>query len=201
MGWTINYRVECERGWSEDDKRKLRAHQARWNEEMSSLSEGYDVGGMVASPVFHGFTKPAPSARAAGDYVTIVQALRELEALFPEARVYVSDTGGIVPESRPGDIDVERLREQMLEEWSEDAAALDTDEPEDAEEALAALEVGPDEEDESGEDLDDSEALDDEEEAGPEGPETQSAEAALVAPLLERARKDFEIWKRAQKKE
>ena len=26
MGWTINYRVECERGWSEDDKRKLRAH-------------------------------------------------------------------------------------------------------------------------------------------------------------------------------
>lgn len=198
MGWTINYRVECERGWSEDDKRKLRAHQSKWNEAMSTLSEGYDVGGMVASPVFHGFTKPSPSARAAGDYVTIVQALRELETLFPEARVYVSDTGGIVPESRPGDIDLERLREQMLDEWGADEAVLDTDEPEDPEEALAALGPIPGDEDEPEDDLDESEAPEDEEEAGPE---PQSAEAALVAPLLERARKDFEIWKRAQKKE
>ncbi|HZI16228.1 MAG TPA: hypothetical protein VE153_38040 [Myxococcus sp.] len=183
MGWTINYRVECERGWSEDDKRKLRAHVSKWNEALSARSGGYNVGGMVAGSPFHGFTRPVPSARAAGDYVTIVQALRELETLFPETRVYVSDTGGIVRESRPGDIDLDRLHEQMLEEWGSDADMLEGEEPEDPEEAEA---------------YDDEE---DEEYAGPEEPEPQSPEAALVAPLLERARKDFEIWKRAQKKE
>ncbi len=181
MGWTINYRVECERGWSEDDKRKLRAHVAKWNDALSPMSGGYNVSGMVASSPFHGFTRPAPSARAAGDYVTIVQALRELETLFPETRVFVSDTGGIVQESRPGDIDLDHLHEQMLEEWGGGEEALEGDESED---------------------LDEADAFEgDEEDAGPEEAEPQSPEAALVAPLLERARRDFEIWKRAQKKD
>jgi hypothetical protein len=173
MGWTIYYRIECDRAWSEEDKRQLRRHSETWNEKLSPLSEPYSVTGIVTTRSFKGATRPAPSAHAASDYVVIVQALRELEKLFPEARCFVSDDSGYYDAARPSDVDLGSLRARMLEEWGTDEAAPDDPEPEDAEaRELRALpsQVTP-------EDME------------------------QVRPLLEKARRDFEIWKQAQKKE
>jgi len=170
MGWSIYYRIRCDRDWTDSDRHCLQEHVQRWSGKLSRLSEPYDVGGLFGRNEFHGATRPAPSPRAALDYVTIVQALRELEELFPEAEVRVSDDSGIHTDSRPNEIDLEALRDAMLDVWGTGEAPEEGNEAEDFE--VDAL--------------------------------RQAAELERAReearPLLEKAAKDFEIWKNAQRK-
>lgn len=170
MGWSIYYRIRCEREWTDSYWRRLREHVQKWSGKLSRLSDPYDVGGMAGRSEFTGATRAAPSARAASDYVTIVEALRELEALFPGAEVRISDDSGIHTDARPGEIDLEALRDAMLAVWS------------------------------AGEGLEEeSEGEDSELEAMRQAAELERAREE-ARPLLEKAAKDFEIWKSAQRK-
>lgn len=167
MGWSIRYRIVCEREWSEADRRRLTEHVQKWGEKLSPHSDGYNVQGMAAERDFHGRTKPPPSRAAASDYVNLVRALQELEELFPEAEVFISDDGEIYTDARPDEIDLESLRERMLEEFGAEKDELE--DQEELEEDLRAL------------------------------TELERARAE-AKPLLEKAARDFEIWKRAQQK-
>jgi hypothetical protein len=149
----------------------LRDHQEKWASTLSERCEGYSVCELVETDDFSGATEPEPSPRAAADYVNIVRALRELETLFPEAEVFISDSSSINDEARPGAIDLESLREAMLREWSADGTFEG---------------VRPEAE---GAELQDLDAV-----------EIQRV-LREVAPLLEQAKNDFAIWKRAQDRE
>jgi hypothetical protein len=174
MGWTIKYRIRCRRQWSAADVVRLCAHEDEWSSRLSSLSEGYSVRGIVQTDDYHGFTKPAPSPRAASDYVNIVLALRELEQLFPEAQAFISDESGVNEGARPNAIDIEHLRQRMLEEWGDDGTYEDLPEDEDPSVELERAEL----------------AL--------RRPARGRMMAREIGELLERAESDFEVWKRAQ---
>lgn len=189
MAWSIHYRIRCDRSWTEADKAKLRAHSDKWNGKMSSLSTGYDVGGLPEKREYQGSTKAAPSPRAANDYVTIVSALRELERLFPGLEARVSDESEHHRNARPHDIDLQELLQAMLEEWGDpNGTYADSEEAEE-----------PDEELRRAEEHMAGEAGDAEPEADVEPPTDRGGARSETQSLLEKAAKDFAIWKKAQR--
>ncbi len=189
---SIHYRIRCERRWSEADRRRLAAHSQTWEDRLSILALGYDVRDIARESDFQSSTELAPSPRAASDYVTVVQALRELEQLFPEARASISDDFGINESVRPSDIDLVSLRQAMLEQWGDDDGSYEqepeSDDPDEELERVAHYlrHLDDDEEDVDVHRLLRAARLD--------------MGRATAGNLLANAAKDFEIWKQAQRK-
>ena len=136
MGWTINYEVEVTPGAVAPDAAALEAHLDTWNARLSTLCEPYVLKATDLPGRWRGYTRPAPSARAADDYVTLVHALAELEARFPGLFATISDEDGILSHARPCEIDAVALRRSMLAQWSADERELAVPESEDPQEAL-----------------------------------------------------------------
>jgi hypothetical protein len=109
--------------------------------------------------------------RGASDYVTVVQALLELEQLFG-ARATVWDDYYLSDPTAPSEVDTAALSERIREEY-EDTDSDDVD----------ALE----------------QELEESEEESPDDDAPSEPRARPQRPG-EQARADFEIWKRAQEK-
>jgi hypothetical protein len=159
----------------------------KWSSKLSRTSEGYDLSTLPASADWKGSLKPSPSVRGASDYVTVVQALLELEQLFG-ARATVWDDYYLLDPTAPSEVDTAALSERIREEY-EDADSDDVD----------ALEQELEESEEESPD-DDAPS---EPRARPKRPGEDDYQQHLLTQVrskLEQARADFEIWKRAQEK-
>jgi hypothetical protein len=182
MAWSINYRVHCLRTWSEDDRRLLRRHLEKWNRKLSPTCGPYDLAQLPAHGDFMGVTKPPPDPRCVWDYPTVVRALRELQKLFTDAEVWVSDDYLMTTPTDPGDVDLRALDRALRKQWGAPPRKPRAASDEDPEAELEALEA----------------------ELMGEEPEHarlyREHQLNAARPGLERARADFEIWKRAQEK-
>jgi hypothetical protein len=116
-----------------------------------------------------GFTQPGPGAAGTRDFKTLILALREFETLFPGVEVIASDDYYLEP-TPVAEVDLEDLVGQIAGEGSRsERQAAEPSDP-GADDALAT-------------------------------PAEDARHGALVDEVevtLEKARKDFEIWKRAQ---
>lgn len=128
MGWTIYFRIRTDRPWSEDDLRKLRVHAGKWSAKLSRSAEGYNLSTLPESADWRGSLKPSPDVRGASDFVTVVQALSELEQLFG-ARATVWDDYYLSDPTAPADVDTAALSQRIREEH-QDAASDDEAPPE-----------------------------------------------------------------------
>lgn len=116
--WSIAFRVTA-RGlpWTPDELRKLREHAERWSRRLSRACSGYDLTHLPASGELQGVLHPGAGRDAARDYVALVRALSELELSFPGLEAQVSD-GFYVPEPRrPGTVELQELRQAVLEDF------------------------------------------------------------------------------------
>jgi hypothetical protein len=128
MRWSIAYRVVGRRfSWNEDELRRLREHADRWRGRLSRGASGYDVSGLPATDELTAATTPGSGRDAARDYLALVRALAELEALFPGVEAYVSDEVFVRLPQRPRQIDLAALRREVLRELDpvEDTDALE----------------------------------------------------------------------------
>lgn len=128
MMWSIAYRVVARRAsWNEEELRRLREHADRWRGRLSRGASGYDVSGLPATDDLFASTTPGGGRDAARDYLALVRALAELEALFPGVEAYVSDELFVRLPQRPRQIDLAELRREVLRELDpvEDLDELD----------------------------------------------------------------------------
>jgi hypothetical protein len=125
LGWTIYFRIRTDRPWSEDDLRKLRVHAGKWSAKLSRSAEGYNLSTLPESADWRGSLKPSPDARGASDYLTVVQALSELEQLFG-ARATVWDDYYLSDPTAPAEVDTAALSERIREEYERADSEDDT---------------------------------------------------------------------------
>ena len=115
--WSIAYRIVTRRAsWSEAELRTLREHADRWRGRLSRGASGYDVSGLPVTDELFAHTTPGGGRDAARDYLALVRALAELEALFPGLEAFVSDELFVRLPRRPGQIDLAELRREVLRE-------------------------------------------------------------------------------------
>lgn len=141
--WSIAFRVVA-RGlpWTLDELRTLRDHAERWSRRLSRNGAGYDLTELPAHEELDGTLRPGGGRDAARDYVTLVRALVDLERLFPGLEATVWDRFYVPEPRRPGTVQLQALRQAVLEDF--DPVQLD-DEERELEQTLARAQASFDE--------------------------------------------------------
>jgi len=152
MGWQLHCRIVCERTWSEEDLRRLRELQRRWDGRIQVCS-GLDLSGLPATRDLRTSAQPPPtgedfaacaadepdlrdfdgplSAAIAADFGTMVAQLRELEAAFPGARASISDECVLEGHTPVSALDVGRYVSEVRAQLEADGVDEGTEGPDD----------------------------------------------------------------------
>jgi hypothetical protein len=107
MGWSVYYRGVAEAAITSDERDVLAAHVATWSPKLHDGSEPYGWSVEDGGTVLSGTTKIHYSSDKDADFVTLVHAAQELEALLPRFTFEISDDYIVTEGTLPSEVEPE----------------------------------------------------------------------------------------------